>query len=49
MRARTSSLRLVSCVELESIACGQRFARSAVRWWNADTETPNRSGSRRPR
>src|SRR5437764_892714 len=34
MRARTSSLRLVSCVEVASIAWGQRCWRLALRAWN---------------
>ena len=37
MRARTSSLRLVSCVEEASIVCGQSRARAALRAWNAGT------------
>ncbi len=45
MRARTSSARLLSWVELASIVPGQRAARSALAPWKALTGRPNWSGS----
>ncbi len=45
MRARTSSERLLSCVEVAISVCGQRAARSALAAWNALTLVPKRSGS----
>ena len=45
MRARTSSERLVSWVEVASTVCGQRAARSALAPWNAATRMPNIPGS----
>ena len=45
MRARTSSLRLVSWVELASSVAGQSRARSALWRWKAVSERPNWSGS----
>ncbi len=44
-RARTSSLRLVSCVDVAESACGQCAARSAIQSWSACGATPKRSGS----
>ena len=41
MRERTSSERLLSCVDVASIVCGQRLARSALAAWKARTPTPN--------
>ena len=40
MRARTSSERLVSCVEVASISCGQWRARCCASAWNWRTLTP---------
>jgi hypothetical protein len=45
MRARTSSLRLLSCVEVASIVAGQLLARSALAPWKALTVTPKVAGS----
>ena len=45
MRARTSSLRLASCVEVASIVCGQCGARSRLAAWKAATDMPKSSGS----
>ena len=44
-RARTSSERLVSCVESVVIVRGHAATRPAQRSWNSAGETPNRSGS----
>jgi hypothetical protein len=44
MRARTSSARLLSWVELASIVCGHFAARSALAPWKADTVIPKCSG-----
>ena len=40
-RARTSPLRLVSCVESVSIASGHRSAASAIARWKSSTGLPN--------
>ena len=40
MRARTSSERLVSCVEVASISCGQFLARYCASVWKALTVEP---------
>ena len=41
MRARTSSERLLSCVDVASIVCGHVRARFAVAVWNAHRVMPN--------
>ena len=43
IRARTSSLRLVSWVEVASIACGHRARRSAFCAWKAAGDSPKRA------
>ena len=45
MRLRTSSERLLSCVEVASMVCGQRAARSALASWKSATLMPNTAGS----
>ena len=45
MRLRTSSERLLSCVDVASMVCGQRSARSALSAWNSSTSKPKWSGS----
>jgi hypothetical protein len=45
MRERTSSDRLLSCVDVASIVYGQCVARSRLAAWKARTVMPNRSGS----
>jgi hypothetical protein len=45
MRARTSSERLASCVDVVSMAAGQFSARSRLMAWKAATDRPNSSGS----
>jgi hypothetical protein len=44
-RARTSSARFVSCVDVASIVPGCVAAVSAFRRWNASTVVPKRAGS----
>ena len=44
-RARASSERLVSWVELPSMVYGERPARSPAAAWNSFSETPKRDGS----
>ena len=44
-RARTSSLRLVSCVESVVMDAGARSARRRWASWNSSTVLPNRAGS----
>ena len=44
-RARLSSPRLVSCVAVASMACGQFCARAAFALWKRAGERPNRSGA----
>ena len=49
-RARTSSLRLVSCVDVSSRRCGHRRRdASSTAVWNDSIETPVESGRRPPR
>ena len=43
--ARTSSLRLVSCVDRVTMADGQYLALTSAPWWNSAADTPKRSGS----
>ncbi len=45
MRARTSSLRLVSWVAVAERPAGQLAWRATQRAWNSSTATPNCSGS----
>jgi hypothetical protein len=45
MRVRTSSERLLSCVEVATMVCGQRAARSTLAPWKARTVMPNTEGS----
>ncbi len=45
MRARTSSERLLSWVEVASIVCGHLAVRSRLAPWNAETVMPKASGS----
>ena len=45
MRARTSSLRLVSCVQVVSMLAGQCSARSWLRRWKMSAVVPKCSGS----
>jgi len=45
MRARTSSERLASCVDVVSMAEGRLSRRSRPMAWKAATERPNSSGS----
>ena len=44
-RARTSSERLVSCVESVVMVAGVAASRAAARAWNSAAATPKRSGA----
>ncbi len=45
MRQRTSSARLLSCVEVASMVCGQCRSRSRLAPWKAEADTPKLAGS----
>jgi hypothetical protein len=45
IRARTSSLRLLSCVDEASMARGRRAWASAQAAWNSSIDKPKRPGS----
>ena len=45
IRARVSSLRFVSCVDSDVIACGHSPARSSCSKWNSAAPTPKRPGA----